>query len=257
MKKVSRGPQMADFSAYSNYADMIGNNDWFKKRIKTIPGIQLGQGIIVEINANNSKCIEDAIQKDDSYNLTFYDKIFEFYGGKAGFQKYNREAVLAVIRMIDMENSTNMWRMKGNHRKTINNMVEYICDKGKHFWEDLNNGCIELVDKLTNAGKGKDGVDGKSLSSKVCKYFNRLYGKNAYYINDEVVRRVLPYYMKYYDVKLCGAILPKSHKGKYNINKMSYENLYKCLDALRVKADPGGVLSKTEFDHIMWYSYKK
>lgn len=257
MKKVLRGTQMADFSAYSNYTDMIGNNDWFNKRIKTIPGIQLGQDIIVEINANNSKCIEDAIKEDDSYNLTFYDKIFNFYGGETGFPKDNREAVLAVIRMIDMENSTNMWRMKGNYRNTINNMVEYTCEEKNNFWEDLKNGCVELVDKLTKAGKGEDGVDGKSLSSKVCKYFNFLYGGNAYYINDEVVRRVLPYYMKYYDVKLCGGILPKSHKGKYKIDKMSYENLYKCLDALKKKADPGGVLSKTEFDHIMWYSYKK
>ena len=94
----------------------------------------------------------------------------------------------------------------------------------------------------------------KSLSSKICKYLSELiYRKDNYYIYDKYIRHALPFYLDYYGIS------HNFNKSKdININKLSYEDLYKRLEELRDKINRSyrNTITKNELDHIIWYCYK-
>ena len=234
---------------------------WFSNRIKKM-GLDIDYNYVVKINKSNSDKIEDDIKLNDDYNLMLLDQMYDYYEIKGGFKEYDKKQVLTLVRIIDLENSTNKWRMKGKYRQTVLNIVDYIIDVNYNFWGRLKNPNIDLklVDDLSEAAYAKktnhEGVDDKSLSSKVCKYFAKLIVDDKYFINDDIVRRVLPYYLKYYNVST-DIDNYKNKRGRINISKISYIKLYEYLTNLKNKADTNNELSKTEFDHILWYCYRQ
>ena len=258
----------SNFDYYSDFNELTkikkGTlNPWFNNYIKSLKNLSINNNV-VEINKNNSDIIENDLSSNEDYKLNLLKIVFHYYGGKQSFNKYDLESVTALLRIIDLENSTNLWRMKHEKRQTLKNIASYIVDKSTGFWNRLGDSNeLNLVDDLIKVGikgKGNPGVTAKSFASKVCKYIDELYGGNCYFINDDVVRRVLPYYLCKYNVQ----IDIEKRKGKkkangnykYDFDNMSYVELFKCLEALKNKADPTNTLSKTEFDHILWYSYR-
>lgn len=252
---------MSDFIGYSNYLEMKLNDDG-KSLCKN--GLRLEHDNLILIDNNNIKLIENAKNSNEDYSFSFQNMVFEYFGGITGFPRYNYEAVLALIRIIDFENSTNAWRMKNEKREALKNIVEYIINEENGFWSSLENGEVDLVDKLSDASKGDNqGVEAKSLSSKVCKYLDELYGRDQYYINDQAVRRVLPYYLNYYrvEVDIEDYKNKKKTKGhyKYKIDDLSYKDLHSCLDALKTKVEITCLkkkITKSQLDLVLWYCYR-
>ena len=147
--------------------------------------------------------------------------------------------------MIDYENSTNIWRYK-DKRHYIYEMIDYITNVSTNFWTRLENGEPELVDDLNPEHNKASGP--KSLASKICKYFSDIFlGKDNYYINDNVVRHVLPYYLNHYT-------LLKSNLTRGYFDSLGYKGLFDCLESLRKTT--GEILNRDEIDRIMWYCYR-
>ena len=243
---------------FNNYSEMPikvkGGNPWFNKHIRNLSLIDIDANYVVKINKHNSDIIEHDINQNGSYNSFFTKKIYMYYLSinHGNFPRYDMTAITDLIRMIDLENSTNIWRYK-NKRPFITNMVDYIINKNTNFWDRLAKGDPILVDDLRSASKAK--TEGpKSLASKICKYFSELfYGKDNYYINDTVVRHVLPYYLNYYGLNL-------RKKTKSHFEHLSYVDLYNYMDKIKEKVNNSltinNSLTKSNIDHIMWYCYR-
>ena len=229
-----------------------GGNPWFNKHIKNLSlnqkPIDIDANYVVKINNHNSNIIENDINQNGSYNSFFTNKIYMYYLSinHEKFPKDDKTAITDLIRMIDLENSTNIWRYK-TKRPYITNMVDYIIGKNNNFWDRLEKGEPKLVDDLKSASKAT--TEGpKSLASKICKYFSELfYKKDNYYINDTVVRHVLPYYLNYYGFDL-------SKKTKSYFEHLSYVDLYSYMKKIKEKVNNS--LTKSNIDHIMWYCYR-
>ncbi len=268
-------PKATEFSDYSNMpvkktkknakthmTDHI-ENTWFKQYIRGLEGLEFkDEGrCIVGLSKHNSEIIEKAIGEDESYNALFTKKMHDYYDLKNGrcpqIGVEAKEPIQDLIRMIDLENSTNQWRYK-EKRVYLKRMVEFIVDPKNEFWDDLKEGKADLPDRLReyafgsqsiDASEGKDGRGGpRSLASKVCRYFSEYFdGNDNYYINDSVVRHVLPYYLNCYGI-------PLEKNTKTHFKELSYKKLHAYLEALRGKTDPK--LKRRELDHILWYSYR-
>ena len=132
-------------------------------------GTDLNCNYVVLINKKNSKKVEKAIQEDQGY-IQFSKKVFEYekiIHGNA-FPRNNKDSVTAVVRMIDIENSTQVWRYD---RNALIRMVDFILKDDNKFWKRLENGDIKLVDELALASKrqrdNEKSTNGKkSLASK-------------------------------------------------------------------------------------------
>lgn len=206
---------------------------------------------IVLLTRKNADKIEQAIKNDDNY-YPFAKTIFDHLGFPAIQANSNRE-LFAVIREIDRDNSTNVWRY---NRNSINEIVKYISNKENKFYEKLEKGEKNLPDELNKCGPGL-----KSLSSKVCKYLCEFaYHKDNYYINDTFVRHALLFYLKYYDAPMPTKGRKKiTSSGQVDSNDFTYEELFNALDNLnkkRKERHEDGDITKSELDHILWYCYK-
>lgn len=209
---------------------------------------------LVLLNKNNSNIIENLLKKDEAYYPYTRDVVEKYLvNGRFPFSEY--VPVFAVIRMIDIENSTNVWRF---NRNKLRNMVRYI-NSISNFQDRLldsdKNKRAKLVDELvaksniSDNDETEEGAQPKSLASKVCKYFAEYISKNDdwYFINDSFIRKVLPYYQRYYGVVKAS-----------NINNMNYVSLFNELEKLyiEVNKDKEEKITRGQMDHIMWYCYK-
>lgn len=208
--------------------------------------LSYGEYSIVLLTKENAKIIENLIENDDSY-LPFSKMIFDYLGVNKVKNNIDK-ALFMVIREMDRDNSTNVWRYKKN-RESLYNMISYIMNPDNKFWDRLESGDITLPDEIVD----KCGNNAKSLSSKICKYLSEfVFEKDNYYINDSYVRAMLLFYLDYYEVEH-----PKL-KSINGVNELTYEELYQWLEKLHNARDAkhNGKISKSELDHILWYCYK-
>ena len=206
---------------------------------------------IVLLTKNNAKKIENLIQHDPNY-FPFSKIIFDSFTVN-DIKINNNNALFAVIREIDRDSNTNVWRY--NNRSSFFEIINYIIDPKNDFFIKLDKGDIKLPDLICK----KCGTGIKSLSSKVCKYLSEfMYKKDNYYINDTYIRRALLFYLDYYGEnrqKSNGTILATSWK----VYNLSYKELFLLLEKLnnaRNKKHNDGQMTKNELDHIIWYCYK-
>ena len=198
---------------------------------------------LILINEHNGDEIEKVIEADKDY-IPFAKYIFN-YLVKSYQTQMDKDKLIAIIREIDRDNSTNIWRYKKSREK-IFKAVDFIVEPKHNFYERLKVGDKTLPDQI-NAYVGS-GMP--SLSSKICKYLAEyIYGNDAYYINDSYVRALALFYYEYY----FGCPHPK-YKRIYDINNLSYEELFDLLEEIRFKTCSN--LTRNKFDHIIWYSYK-
>lgn len=240
---------------FDRYCDMPTKggkkpNTWFEKNIKPL-GLSIDHDFVVKLTKQNSDIINQSIRKNESYNADFTKKIYNYYkmknGGRFPRVGYGaKKAVTDLVRMIDLENSTNIWRYK-NKRPLLKNMVNFIITEKNNFWSRLKKGKVELVDDLRKSS-GAETNGPKSLASKICKYFSEIFkfGDN-YYINDYVVRHVLPYYLNYYG-------LLEGKKTFSHFENLEYKELHTLMEKIRNKI--GNCLKRDQIDHIMWYCYR-
>lgn len=221
---------------------------------------------LVEISTSNSAIVEAQIPLGLRQTGTgtllakrylpnardLYNSIKTANGGLFPFT--SREAVRQVVAKIDKDNGT--LDAKNHNSQAIDFITDYIIDTRNDFWRKLNVNdatAMSLVDdiraKINRRGftdvKGRS-YKPRSLPSKVCKYFGEFeYGSNHFYIDDSVVRKCIKKYMlKYFGIKLTNEVIKMS----------TYTDICGWLARIHTLCP---TLSKSELDHILWYTYRK
>lgn len=155
------------------------------------------------------------------------------------FPLNNKDAVEDVLIILDLENSTQKWRVK---KVVIFEMADYICDPSKEFYDDLKNGIIAVVDKLVSHVRNKLLRTELSICSKACRFFEKeLYGNDVFYAYDGVVIKNLPYYANRLGITI---------KGNYSC----YSDFHADMENIRTAS--GGKISRFELDQMIWYAHK-
>ncbi|MBR2590206.1 MAG: hypothetical protein IKE65_04710 [Clostridia bacterium] len=228
---------------YSSKEKVIEESDSFIKFVSENDLIV--EDKIILLTKENAKIVEKLIRNDDDY-FPFSQKIFDYYGLDQVKNNSNK-ALFAVIREIDRDNSTNVWRYKTN-RDSFYKMVSYITAPENDFFVKLEKGETELPDSINQCGSGL-----KSLSSKVCKYLcDFAFKKDNYYINDSIVRRMLLFYLDYYNIE------HSELKSSCQVDQLDYKTLHNWLLQLHSARNTkyNDEITKSELDHILWYCYK-
>ena len=222
---------------------------------------------IVLLNKKNADKIKEEINKDDYY-IPFARILYNHYtnNNKAidEFINNNKERVkdpiFIVMREIDRDNNTNVWRYKDKRGNFIK-IYEYIKDKNNKFFEELKAKKQDLPDKLTEISD----IGIKSLSSKICKYLcEYIYDEDGYFINDKYIRHALPFYLEYYQIEFPKIINKEGKKvtieSSKDCDKLTYKDLFDSLNKLLTKVNEKvkeeDKITKNELDSIIWYSYK-
>ena len=170
-------------------------------------------------------------------------------GTPSAFNFRNRSDVYEVVAQIDKDNGT--LDLSKHYGSAVNAFTDYIINPANNFETRLNGSVITIkqlvADLLNNFMSLPVHYKAKSLASKVCKYFHEYrYNNDLFFINDSVVRSILPYYCDKYGI---------SHPSPSGIEHLSYEDLYDLLDALYAHCPAG--MTKSDMDHILWYCYRK
>lgn len=232
---------------YSSRKKSIPESEYFDNLIKINKlKVSDGKNLIVLMTKENVETIENLIENDDDC-FPFSKIVFESFG--LDKIKHNTEkSLFAVVREIDRDNSTNVWRYKKN-RDNLYKVILYIMNDDNDFWGRLEEGDVELPDEIANqCGPGL-----KSFSSKICKYLCEFaFQKDNYYINDSYVRAMILFYLDYYGVE------HPELKSKENVDALTYADIHAWLEKLHNARDMKheGKITKNELDHILWYCYK-
>lgn len=196
----------------------------------------LDENYMFALTKNNSEKAQKCISENSRYTKTpsyqeYYDK------QDKRLEEYTQKELEKIIGLIATSNSTR------TPKANIKILANYILSKKDEFLKRLKSGDISLVDEITYL----DGFSRreKSLASKVCGFLCELkYHKSNFAINDNVVRRILPYYLKYYDI-------PCENK---NLDNCSYKEISALIEKIMNKLPEK--MTYSEIDRIIWYCYK-
>lgn len=236
-------------------------NEWFDKKIRPLKNLCFEPGtngtssrnndFLVKLSSKNAKIIEKEIGKSDNYNPDYsIDTIvFNHFGGAEYFSegKAKKEEIRAVLRCIDVVNSTQAWRNPDGFNAIIDFIMEPLEPKKPEewFWNRVKEYDENLVDDIVKKTK-KNSKWSKGLisfASKVCRFFNmNVFLRDDYYVWDSVVLDHLKYYWYFY-VKSPKFIKPKK-----------YSKIYDALETIRKNSCKR--LGRIELDHIIWYCYR-
>jgi len=235
--------------------------------LKVIPGTSL-----VEISPDNVAKVEAMIQNDSAY-LKASDKSAGpngYYGGSTAYWMTQLKKLLVdeasveenefhavfsgVVEAVDRENSTHL-NADGVGREEILKRIMAVDRK----WlveclkkpEETGLWQINYISEPTHpTGKSPNGNPYKaraniSFASKFCHYacfylFEGYEEQDNYSIFDNVLRRVLPKYISFYDLK--------------NRKLDDYAEYRKAVDDILDHAEKR--ISRNGFDHLIWYYFK-
>lgn len=201
-----------------------------------VSNFKLDENYMYELTKSNSVKAQKCINENSRYTKTpSYQQYYDKQDKK--LEEYTQKDFEKIIGLIATSNSTR------TPKANIKILAKYISEKKDDFLKRLKSGEISLVDEITY-------LDGftrreKSLASKVCCFLCELeYKKFNFSINDNVVRRILPYYLKYYDI-------PCESK---NLDNCSYKEISASIEKIMNKLPEK--MTYSEIDRIIWYCYK-
>ena len=127
-------------------------------------------GNLVKLTLGNFTIIKNLISNDDRYKFLYSKIVFDSFCEINIFTKNkefkrDKDSYIAVLRMIDFENSTQVFRM---HRDDFYKIIDFIMSDEEDFYNRLKDGKITLVDDLVNQCSFKL----VSFCSKICKFLN-------------------------------------------------------------------------------------
>lgn len=188
------------------------------------------------LTKENAEKAAACIKEDKQYKSPSYKEYYENCG--KSLKDYSHDEIYGILKRISSANSTR------TPDKDICVIAEYILNNRTAFLGRLNSGDVGLVEELVEI-KGLKRRE-FSFASKICEYLSELeLGKAQYVISDSVVRRILPYYLAYYDIPC---------KKGLSVENISYSELADFILKLLQKIPEK--LDCRELDRILWYCYK-
>lgn len=199
-------------------------------------GFKLDENYMIALTPENAAKAFECIKGNKLYEKPSYEEYYNELNKK--LRDYSREEIKNILWCVARSNSTR------SSNKNISVMADWVFKNLTQFLKRLENGDATLVDELA-AIKGLSRKE-KSLSSKICSYLCELeFKQSKFAVNDTVVRRILPYYFKYYEV---------SAENKA-LEKYSYSEIMALIDKIAEKLPEK--MNYTEIDRIIWYCYRK
>lgn len=196
---------------------------------------ELDENYMFALTKDNSEKALKCIKNSNRYKVSSYCVYYKELG--KSLYKYTLEEWKKIIWNIARSNSTR------TSNENIEVLAKHIFDKRDEFLKRLKNGDVKLVDEMT-AIKGYTRRE-KSLASKVCNYLCELeFEKSNFAVNDNVVRKILPYYLNYYGVS----------GDKKELSKCTYCEIISLIDGIIAKLPEK--MTYSEIDRIIWYCYK-
>lgn len=199
-------------------------------------GFKLDENYMIALTPENAAKAFECIKGNKLYEKPSYEEYYNELNKK--LRDYSREEIKNILWCVARSNSTR------SSNKNISVMADWVFKNLTQFLKRLENGDATLVDELA-AIKVLSRKE-KSLSSKICSYLCELeFKQSKFAVNDTVVRRILPYYFKYYEV---------SAENKA-LEKYSYSEIMALIDKIAEKLPEK--MNYTEIDRIIWYCYRK
>ena len=209
---------------------------------------------LVELSSTNLGIIKTEISRNDMYKFNFAKMVYDSFVGTPLYR--TRDFYVAILRIIDFENSTQILRF---NRIDFYNIIDYIMKDEPMFYARLGSGDSKLVEDIT-------GVCSKQLlsfASKICKFLNNLmFGKDDYFIYDYYVVNILAYYLDWHrsnnTANYKSIISSFTDKEVENIlNGKNYKNFYTLMESLNnLVKTTGSTFSRDDLFKIMWYCYR-
>ncbi len=111
--------------------------------------ISIDSNNIVELTNNNSKIVEDLIKKDPNY-CGFTQMVYKELRLQTKSKILNNDklAWTAFVRIIDIENSTQVWKFSRNE---FYKLIYFIIDPSNNFIKRLKKGDPSLVCDLQSS----------------------------------------------------------------------------------------------------------
>ena len=227
------------------------------KSLEVVDKTKVSLKNVVALTKNNANEINKIIKADPTYNVGLAETTFNLLKADRVLLENNKEALYVLLREIDIDNSTQMFRF--DKSLPFNEMVSYIQDPNNKFFDKLldPNGFKYLPEELAAQIKSSDKKH--SLPSKICKYLLEFLStpKNTdkYFISDKVVRKMLIVYLNAYGIQ-------NELRGLGSGENLSYKEYFDYLKKLQDKVNHGldssdpNYMDKHDIDHIIWYSYK-
>ena len=226
-----------------------------KKLLTTIQGTNL-----VKLSLDNVAMVEAMICNDSAY-LKAADKragpTSKYSGSTAYwmtqlkiFLEQNKqlkdvyhEIISNTVQAVDRDNSTHL-NADGCGRREITDRISNILPE--KLIKNLKEANLELINTISakTSAKTRARVN-LSFASKFCHYacfylFEGLPEQDNYSIYDNVVKKVLPEYVNYYQLT------------QKNID--NYREYQKTIDEIIAKSKSH--ISRNGFDHLLWYYFK-
>lgn len=231
---------------------------------------------VLALTEENVARINFIIDNDSNYRL-FNDmnnpmSIGRYIADRKESKPWSVDEMLHIVTQIDKHNSTHQdaidvkkdasnpnAKNNGGRHKT----AQYICNIN-NLCDRLKNGDASLVNEIAKALYDSNGIGRYTFSfaSKFCTYVSQaLYYSDEYSIYDKVLHDILPYYAWAYLGKDCYLGRTKSKISKvFGIDSKNgdYESYRKLIDEIRYrnKELTGYLISRKDFDHLLWYYFK-
>lgn len=198
-------------------------------------GFKLDENYMIALTPDNAAKALECIKGNKRYKKSSYEVYYNELNKK--LRDYSREELENILWCVARSNSTR------SSNENISVITDWIFKNLTQFLKRLENGDAALVDELAVI-KGLSRKE-KSLSSKICSYLYELeFKQSKFAVNDTVVRRILPYYFKYYGI---------SAENKA-LEKYSYSEIMALIDKIAEKLPEK--MNYTEIDRIIWYCYR-
>lgn len=229
---------------------------------------------ILALTKDNVSRINFIVKNDSNYRI-YNDKnnsstVYNFIKRNKNNIPWEVEDILKIVTEIDKQNSTHQAStgVKKDNKDSKNNdgrekTAEFIFNID-NLYRRLKTGDATLVNEIARALYKTEG-GGRytfSFATKFCTFVsNALYDNDEYSIYDKVINDVLPYYAWEYLGKDCYLGRTKSKISKiFGIEDKNgdYEAYRKLIDDIRNrnKELTGYLISRRDFDRLLWYYFK-
>lgn len=196
---------------------------------------KLDENYMIALTPENAAKALKCIKGNKRYKKSSYEVYYNELGKK--LRDYSKEELENILWCVARSNSTR------SSNKNISVMADWVFKNLTQFLKRLEKGDATLVEELSTL-KGLNRNE-KSLSSKICAYLCALeFKQSKFAVNDTVIRRILPYYFKYYGI---------SAENKA-LEKYSYSKIMALIDKMSEKLPEK--MKYSEIDQIIWYCYK-
>jgi len=157
------------------------------------------------------------------------------------------DIIRSAVESVDRENSTHINADNAGRRVITSRILSYGREeliRGLKFPEETQFHLLSDIAAKTSAARGAR--INPSFASKFCHYacfylFEGTEYQDNYSIYDNILKTVLPYYLKFYGIK-----------RHYTLTK--YQDYRAAIDSIRSAA--GNAISRNGFDHLLWYYHK-